>query len=71
MTSEAWLGSASADKAQVAVASGIETICVDAINFNGKGAVNCLPPEKLASLMTDNQKLLLPAANKTALTAKG
>ncbi|KAK0648461.1 multicopper oxidase [Cercophora newfieldiana] len=53
------------------VASGLETPCFDSILINGKGRVDCWAPEKIASLLTAEQRLFLQLGNGTAFTAKG
>ncbi|KAK3360615.1 multicopper oxidase-domain-containing protein [Lasiosphaeria hispida] len=52
-------------------ASNVEFTCYDSILFNGKGSVDCWPPEKIASLLTAQQKGFLKAANLTSFTPKG
>lgn len=53
------------------VDSGIETPCYDSILINGKGRVDCWAPDKIASLLTAEQRLFLQLGNETAFTAKG
>lgn len=53
------------------VASGMETPCYDSILINGKGRVDCWAPEKIASLLTAEQRMFLKLGNGTAFTAKG
>ncbi|ORY60947.1 multicopper oxidase [Pseudomassariella vexata] len=56
---------------EINVKSGLETPCYDSILINGKGRVDCWAPEKIASLLTAEQRLFLQLGNKTAFTAKG
>ncbi|KAK0716316.1 multicopper oxidase-domain-containing protein [Lasiosphaeris hirsuta] len=51
--------------------SNVEFTCYDSILFNGKGSVDCWSPEKIASLLSTQQKGFLKNANLTGFTPKG
>jgi len=61
----------SAEGWDIQVASGIETPCYDSFLINGKGSVDCMAPEKIASLLRPGQQGVLQLANITAFSAKG
>lgn len=49
----------------------MELMCYDSLIINGKGSVDCWSAEKIASLMTDQQRTILRSGNATSMTAKG
>ncbi|KAI1496446.1 multicopper oxidase [Biscogniauxia marginata] len=55
---------------EISQESRIEHICFDSILINGKGNVNCVPPEKQPSLMTPGQAALLSVLRGAKLTDK-
>lgn len=55
----------------IQLASGIETPCYDSFLVNGKGTIECLSPEKIASLLRPGQQGILHLANATAFSDKG
>ncbi|KAI5920541.1 multicopper oxidase [Camillea tinctor] len=55
---------------EISQESRIEHICFDSILVNGKGNVNCVPPEQQSALMTPGQKALLSRVPGAQLTDK-
>lgn len=49
----------------------IELTCYDSILFNGKGSVECWSPEKIRSLLTEQQQGILRAGGADNFTPKG
>lgn len=66
-----WRDITAAHAWDIEVASQMEIPCYDSLLINGKGKVNCFPADKLASLLSPQQKKLLQIVGKTAVTAKG
>ncbi|KAH8879443.1 multicopper oxidase [Thozetella sp. PMI_491] len=54
----------------IETASAIELPCYDSILINGEGKVDCWSPEKIASLLSPQQKLFLQIANVSSFTPK-
>ncbi|KAK3358827.1 Cupredoxin [Lasiosphaeria hispida] len=52
-------------------AANMELSCYDSVLFNGKGSVECWPPERIAAVLSDQQKDYLEQANLTSMTPKG
>ena len=55
----------------VEVESGIETPCYDSFLINGKGSVECMSADKIASMLRPSQQGILQLTNATAFSAKG
>ncbi|KAI0594230.1 multicopper oxidase [Biscogniauxia sp. FL1348] len=55
---------------EISQESRIEHLCFDSILVNGKGNVNCVPPEKQPALMTPGQRALLSVVPGAQLTDK-
>ena len=49
----------------------MELPCYESILFNGKGSVECLPPDELYGLLSASQKSILQQNNATNFTPKG
>lgn len=58
------------EKWDMTVAAGLEVSCYDSILFNGKGSVQCLTEDQMASSLSDNQRRLLGMVPGGAMTDK-
>ncbi|KKA29108.1 hypothetical protein TD95_002790 [Thielaviopsis punctulata] len=66
-----WQHLTSNERWNLSLASGIETPCYDALLFNGRGAVHCLPSRQIIAATGPDQAAFLDRAGGANLTAKG